>query len=74
MKDFNIENIENSLQQLTEISDAVKFELIKKQSYYARLCGIDRQMVNAFVKGRSNFKTKSLLHIYKTIRADLNKQ
>ena len=74
MKNFDIESIELSMNQLKEIGAEVRRELEKKQAYYAKLCGIDRQMINAVVKGRSNFKNETLINVYKAIRKDLQQQ
>ena len=49
VKNFDIESIELSMHQLKEIRAEVRRELEKKQAYYAKLCGIDRQMINAIV-------------------------
>ena len=62
------------MEDIKEISIVVKTELAKRQSYYAKLCGLDRQAVNGFIKGRSNFKPETVIKIYKVIREDLNQK
>ena len=73
MKNFDIETIEKSLKEIEEISEVVKVELAKRPAFYSKLCGIERQASNGFIKGRARFKTVTLLKMYKVIREELNK-
>ena len=72
MKQFNIDKIKESLNDLEEMKAELKTELKKKQAYYANLCGKSRQDINQFLSGyRKNFRPEEMIEMYLKIQADI---
>jgi hypothetical protein len=79
MKQFNIEDIEKSVEALQEVIKEIQIELRKKPAYYAKLAGYSRQSIHWLIKQENISKTQQIkperiIHLYKVIQADLKKE
>jgi hypothetical protein len=72
MREFNIDLIKKSGEEIKELAAELRKELSKRQSYYVKLTGISKQHINYFIHSEKGFSIDKLIYIYECIQADDN--
>lgn len=77
MKEFNIEEIERSINVLQEVINEIKPILKTRPAYYAKLSGYSRQYIHQFCNNPDNVTKKNIdmrrvVYLYKVIQESEN--